>query len=325
MLPLLPVAAAIVWVVSGPATSATRNPATPVITVNGAAYTARDFDRLYVFRQWYFEFLKKDDDYRSKAPGAASALRRKMVQELVLRLLKVHEATRRGLSVTDAEIESAIEGLRREFKSEAAFEAALTKHGLTMADARTTARETLLLDKAEAALTAHVAVTEDEVAAHYQAHPSEFRVSDQVRVAMMTVKDPEVADQLLAELRAGAPFEETGRKYAVSTRGRVSFGHGVFQRGHWPEAFEAVAFRLEPGELSDVVKAKDAYYILVGEGYTPARPQTLDEAQRRIRTILLGQHRARALQAWVDQQLAHSTISYAPGFAPQAVPEPGRR
>jgi parvulin-like peptidyl-prolyl isomerase len=325
MLPLLPVAAAIVCVVTGPATSATRNPATPVITVNGAVYTARDFDRLYVFRQWYYEIKRKDEDYRSKAPDAAAALRLKMVRELVERQLLVREAQRRKLIVTDAEIEAAIASLRKEFKSEAVFVTELAKHGLSLADARTTARETVLLYKAVDALTAHVAVTRPEVAAYYQAHQQDFRDADEVWIAILTVEDGETARQLLAELRAGAPFEETGRKYAAATDGRVKVGRGSYTRGVWPAAFEAVAFGLKPGEISDVVKTEDAYYILLGEGYKPARQQTLEEAESSIRRILLDQHRARARQAWIDQQLAKASITYAPGFGPQGAPGPDRR
>jgi parvulin-like peptidyl-prolyl isomerase len=239
MLPLLPVAAAIVCVLSGPATSATRNPATPVITVNGAAYTARDFDRLYVFRQWYYEFQQRDGGYRDTSPAGVASLRRTMVRELVERQLKVLEATRRGLSVTDAEIAAAIAGLRKEFKSEAVFLAELAQRGLSLADARTTARETLLLDKAEDALTAHVVVTQAEIAAYYHAHREDFRLLDE-------------------------------------------------------------------------------------EG-PDGRLQTLDEVEPSIRSILLHQHRQRALQAWVAQQLATATITYAPGFAPQAAPTPDRR
>jgi parvulin-like peptidyl-prolyl isomerase len=239
MLPLLPVAAAIVCLVSGPVASPTLDSATPIITVNGAVYTARDVDRLAAFRQWYYELLERDEDYRSLAPDAMASLRRKLVEELVLRQLKVLEASRRGLSVSDAEIDAAVAGLRREFESDAAFLAGLAKRGVTLADARTTARESLLLDKAEAALTAHVWVTPAEIAAYYQLRREDFRLLDK---------------------------------------------EGVY-----------------------------------------GRLQTLDEATPSIRAILRRRHQKRALQAWVDQQLATATIAYAPGFAPTAAPGPGRR
>jgi peptidyl-prolyl cis-trans isomerase SurA len=79
------------------------------------------------------------------------------------------------------------------------------------------------------------------------------------------------AESLLTALRAGADFAATARANSCDSATRDSGGTlGWFRRGTMVKPFEAVAFRLRPGELSGVVETSFGYHIIQVDRVQPA-------------------------------------------------------
>jgi peptidyl-prolyl cis-trans isomerase SurA len=80
-----------------------------------------------------------------------------------------------------------------------------------------------------------------------------------------------LADSLMDALRHGAPFAETAKRFSADSESRSQGGElGWFRRGVMVKAFEDVAFRLRPGDISDVVPTEFGFHIIQVERAEPS-------------------------------------------------------
>jgi foldase protein PrsA len=98
--------------------------------------------------------------------------------------------------------------------------------------------------------------------AYYEANKDSFKV-DEVTASHILVKDEATAKDILAQLKAGAKFEDMAKQYSIDTTNKDNGGSlGTFGRGQMVKEFEDAAFALKPGEISDVVKTQYGYHII---------------------------------------------------------------
>lgn len=83
-----------------------------------------------------------------------------------------------------------------------------------------------------------------------------------VRCSHILVEDRGQAEKLLAELQAGADFATKAKEHSKCPSGRNGGDLGHFGKGAMVPEFDKVAFELEEGELSGLVKTKFGYHIL---------------------------------------------------------------
>lgn len=80
-----------------------------------------------------------------------------------------------------------------------------------------------------------------------------------------------LAESLVVVLRRGADFADVARRFSADSASREQGGElGWFRRGVMVKAFEDIAFRLRPGDISDVVETDFGYHIIRVERVQPA-------------------------------------------------------
>jgi len=81
----------------------------------------------------------------------------------------------------------------------------------------------------------------------------------------------QLAESLLVVLRHGTDFASVAKRFSVDTASREQGGElGWFRRGVMFKSFEDAAFRLRPGEISEVVETPFGYHIIKVERVQPA-------------------------------------------------------
>ncbi len=117
--------------------------------------------------------------------------------------------------------------------------------------------------------------------------------AEQAHARHILLDSEEEAKKVLEELKAGADFAELARKYSKDEDTKENGGDlGWFPKGEWEPAFDAVAFSLKVGEISDVVRTSRGYHIIKVEGH---------EMDRELDPDYLAQKRAAALDEWLQQ------------------------
>ncbi len=129
------------------------------------------------------------------------------------------------------------------------------------------------------------------------------------------------AQALRRRLTEGADFAELARLRSDSQTGLRGGRMGSVPLARLrPELARAVA-TLEPGALSEVIETEDGWTIFLCEAVYPARTESRDEVERRVRQRLLGAE----LERLRGEQFARVRNARAPELVPAATLERLRR
>jgi peptidyl-prolyl cis-trans isomerase C len=104
------------------------------------------------------------------------------------------------------------------------------------------------------------------------------------------------ADDLLAQLKTGASFEEIAKKNSDCPSAPQGGDLGFFAHGQMVPAFDEAAFALKPGEISGVVETQFGYHIIKLEEKKAAGQVAEQEASGRIREFLQSQKTVAAVE-----------------------------
>ncbi len=160
-------------------------------------------------------------------------------------------------------------------------------------------------------------VTDDEVAAYYQAHAADLAVPETVTLRQIVVATLNEARDVRRRLaRNPTAFEVIARTQSKGEEAGAGGYMGPFQRGQLPPELEAAAFALPEGGTSEPVQTGLGYHVLRVESRQPARAPTLDEARERIRARLTGAKRAEAERAFVAEVLARAKVNHEAALRP---------
>ena len=219
--------------------------------------------------------LELADGTSAPTPDQLAALRHTVLQAGVDRLLFVQEAAKRGLEIPPAEVEQRLQRMRADWPPEE-FEALLAQRHQTVDELRAELRAQLVQERLFHELVyPRVAVTEEEIRAELDAHPELLQEPEQVHAAQIVVKELDQAKEIRAKLRDGAKFADLARERSLSADAKDGGDLGWFPRGVMPPQFDAVAFSLGPGQISEVVTTDYGFHIFKLLERRPARKRDL--------------------------------------------------
>jgi peptidyl-prolyl cis-trans isomerase SurA len=145
-------------------------------------------------------------------PNVQSELQQQAIEVLINTALLEQEAEKRGIAVSDSEVESRISDLVDEIGSQAMLEERMAALGIDDEGLRVDVRSELviqaLLDELFAA--ADISVSEEEIAALYDTTGSTDELESirpQLEAQLRVSKEQQVLDELISELRSNADIE----------------------------------------------------------------------------------------------------------------------
>ena len=313
--------------VAAPATNATQlapqaQPPQPVpaqlpdvvARVNGEAVTKADFDEAV-------KELEASAGQPVPADQRNQVLRGVLDQLIGYRLL-VQETKARKITVADAELDARIAEIRKQFPSEDAFKQVLTQRSLTVEKLRTDARDDLMVSKMlQAEIGAKAAVTAAQVNEFYQQNPSQFQQGERVKASHILIAFPDNADAaakqaarakadvVLKDVKSGKDFAGLAKANSQDPGSAPNGGDlGFFQQGQMVPPFDAVAFKLAPGEISELVETTFGYHIIKVAEKSASRTMPLDDVRPQLEQYLEGQNRQMQTQAFVESLKAKGKV-----------------
>ena len=157
-------------------------------------------------------------------------------------------------------------------------------------------------------------VTEDDEKLYYQSHIDHYKLEDRAHVAHILFKTVGMTDAEAAEVKKkaedvlnkakhGGNFADLAKQYSEDTTKDKGGDLGWIVRGQTVPEFEAAAFSLPKGSISDLVKTQYGFHIIQVIDRETARTQTLDEVKASI-VNQLQQEKAEQLGETASTQIA---------------------
>ncbi|MBI5557551.1 MAG: SurA N-terminal domain-containing protein [Deltaproteobacteria bacterium] len=174
---------------------------------------------------------------------------------------------------------------------------------------------------------AKITIPQEEIEAYYNSHQGDFGQLEKRRVRHILLKTteqdkeqrrPEI-EKILARAKAGEDFAALAMEFSQDGSAARGGDLGFFGQGQMVPEFEEVAFRLQKGEISDVVTSQFGYHIIKLEEIQPAKLTPLAEAKGAIENKLKKQQAENSLfekanEAYEKIIFAGSLAKYAENF-----------
>jgi peptidyl-prolyl cis-trans isomerase C len=266
-----------------------------VAMVNGIAIPKKVFDRqMLVFQARMAEQGQKPD------AAQLENMKKHVLDQLIGGELLYQEAKKDGISVSTDEVNAYVANIKKRFPSEADF-----KQGL----ARMHTNEKEMLDEVGKSLVIQefikkhllkgITIDDAEAKAFYDSHPQFFKEPEMVKARHILIKVSPTASQaekdaamkkikdIEEKAKKGADFAELAKKYSEGPSAPSGGELGFFRRGQMVKPFEDAAFKLEPGQMSGIVKTQFGYHLIKVTAKKPAGTVSFEKAKDRIKENLL--------------------------------------
>jgi len=154
-----------------------------------------------------------------------------------------------------------------------------------------------------------VSVGDREVERYYQQNSSRYETGDQLAASHILFKtgpdtDEEAvrkkAEAVLALAKGGADFAELARQHSEDTSAENGGDLGLFGRGQMVPEFEAAAFALQEGQISDLVRSTYGFHIIKLNGREAAFIRPLDSMRDEIRNTITQEKARDKMEKAVD-------------------------
>jgi len=249
----------------------------------------------------------------AREAGSRKELQLKALDHLIDQLLLAQEAQRRSVAVDDSLLERMLTQWGGQFASDQDRDEKLAARHMTIADVREKFRQDLLVQKlVETEIRDTLEVSDAAVQAYYAAHPEFFDLSEvharHVLLQMPADAPPEslaaaraLAERIRDEARGGADFAGLAQRYSDCPSKAQGGDLGFFRKGQMVPAFSEAAFRLPPGQVSDVVQTEFGFHVIKVEERRGEGVQPLGEAGPAIQRFLYNQELQRAVDVFSDR------------------------
>ena len=263
-----------------------------------------------------FEAALKNVEGRAGRPVPAEQrdqVYRQLVGDLVAFRLVRQEAQRRQVAVSDAELDAAMKQVRSQFRDEAQFKAALANQQMTLPQLRDETRLNLMVSKTlEQEVGQQIVVKPSDISSFYEKNPDKFQQPEAVHASHVLVAVQQGAPDavksaarakavtVLKQARAGADFGKLARTYSDDASREHGGDLGFFPKGQMVPPFEAAAFALQPGQISDIVETPFGFHVIKVLERRPGGTVPFSSVSAQIEQYLQEQMKQEKMKAFVD-------------------------
>jgi peptidyl-prolyl cis-trans isomerase SurA len=240
-----------------------------VASVNDEAITLSEVQEegQPVIRKIFQDFVGPERERR------VEEAQQRLMDDLIDRRIMYQVAKQDGLTPSPAEIEGAIDELKRNNNAtdDAQFRALLKAEGLTVEQIRRSIAERLAIGRLLIRqIRSSIILSEDELLKTYQENKQKFQREPSAEIEHILFPiDPGQdeaasrarAEEALAKIRGGADFAQVGKE-ATSTPGSGQSDQLTVHRGELASEIEAVAFGLSPGGVSEPIRTAAGFHLI---------------------------------------------------------------
>jgi len=300
-----------------------------VARVNNQIVTRTEFDRSK-------EQLKQEAEQQD--PGNADKVyndrEKDVLRDLIDQQLLLEKGRDLGITA-DTELIKKLDEMRKQMNlaSMDDLEKAAEGQGVSFEDFKQNMRNEIITQQVIGKEVGQkMNVSKEDEQKFYDEHKSEWSQPEQVRLSEILVapkKDPANpsqddasqiaaakahAEDLLAQIRKGASFEDTAKKSSDGPSAAQGGDLGYFKRGNLAKELEDKTFVLKPGEVSDVIRTRQGFIILKVTEHQQAGIPPLEQIEPRVQDAIYMTKLQPALRAYLTKLREEAFIDIKPGY-----------
>ena len=274
-----------------------------VAKVNGTTFTQKDLEAEVD------GLIPQITFHRNVPPEKRKNYYGKALDELINRELQYRDAKAKDIKIEKEKIDAQLEKFKKRFKSEKEYQAALDKEKSTEEQVRARIEKELL---AQAAYTRNVTepakMSEPALKEYYEKNAAKFKQPESAKLRIISTTDEKKAQDILAKIKRGDDFGELA--YGLSEDSyRVKSGDiGYIHKGRMLPEIDAVGFKLKVGEVSDIIKAENNWFIIKVEDKKPEHQITFEETKAKLQKELEAERANEFKKKWIDSLRSKAKI-----------------
>jgi len=260
------------------------------------------------FERYFAEYL--EDQGRAlgsiRNPKAYKQLRQQALDALIDRELLWQESVKRGVVISDVAVQDQVEQMRAALGGAEKFARRLEDAGFDEAGFVEYTRQELAAQQVYAELTRVDGPDEKQVRAFYEEHRAEMNRPEAVQARHILIKVPPQADtatveaarlrlvEMQVKISQGEDFASVARSGSEDASASEGGDLGYFPRGRMLPEFEATAFALAPGKVSEPVRTPLGWHLINVQNHSEAADVTEEQGLAMVRAFLARQQQAQA-------------------------------
>jgi len=295
-------------------------PVNLVVDVDGHKMTREQLDAELAKRL----AIMKDQIPQDRLQQVKANMRKRLMEDFVIRNLLVDEIQRRKIAVTDKEINAAVDQLKKNLPKEVTIEALMKKNQVTKEQMNEEIRLGISINKLVlASMEGKTQPTEKEIASFYQKNKDKFKMPESVHVRHILVAkaagdDEKIkaekkakAEDLRKQVIEGADFAEVARKSSDCPSKQAGGDLGTFTRGQMVKPFEDAAFSQKKNEIGPVVETDFGYHIIQVLEKNNSKTMAMDNGiKEQITAFLAQQKQQQAFESLIKKLRDKAHIAY---------------
>jgi peptidyl-prolyl cis-trans isomerase SurA len=254
-----------------------------------------------------------------------------LLRDLIDQDLLVQRAKDMGITV-EADVVKQLDDVRKKnnLTSMEDLEKAVEGEGLSWEEYKTQMRNNLLTQEViRKEVGSRIDIGNDEVKKYYEDHKQEFNRPEQVVLSELLLstdgKTPEEiaaiqkkAEDLLGRVKKGEEFSELAKRYSEGTTAKDGGPLGTFERGQLATQLEGEVFKLDKGQVTEVIQTKAGFEILKVIDHYQAGLQPLDKVETEIMNRIYMKRMQPTLRTFLAELREESYVMVKPGYTDSA-------
>jgi peptidyl-prolyl cis-trans isomerase C len=240
-----------------------------------------------------------------------------IIRQFIMRTLLLNEAERRGIEVSDEDMDAAFDQIRAGLPPGKTLEDVMTESAMGPEKLRDEVRTGIRINKLlEAEIGPQLEVSDEELdrfieeagdrlnrPERVQARHILIGIDEQDDDASKAAKKAQ-AEAIRQQLLDGGDFEELAQANSSCPSKERGGDLGYFTRGRMVKPFEDAAFSQEVGAIGDIVETPFGYHVIQVTDRKAGGPVDREETTRMLQT----QKRQQLIRAFIEKLEAQATI-----------------
>jgi peptidyl-prolyl cis-trans isomerase SurA len=287
------------------------------------------------------EYLHSKDELKKEAEQQDPVNADKLVAErdkdvlrdLIDQQLLLEKGKDLGITA-DTEVIKKLDEMRKDMKLDTMeeLEKAAQSQGISFEDFKQNLRNQIITQQVIGKeVGSRLAINKEDIQKFYDEHKSEMEQPETIRLSEILISTDAKpndttdeaqrlkaaqakADDLLAQIRKGANFDDVAKKNSDGPTAAQGGDLGVFKRGTLAKQLEDKTFAMKAGEVSDAIQTKQGFVILKVTEHHDAGVPPLSQVEPRIQDALYMKKLQPALREYLTKLREDAFIDIKPGY-----------